>query len=239
MSVSSSSCSHTGRTLLSIASLQPQPQSTPQEPQEWKRQDVVKGLLEKTLVVDQMEDGLQKKTSTVWETFGKIVTVSDRKVVKGFVPCLNCGKAGKGVLAWRPGSGYGSFRAHKCGVRPNVHGNWKTGVESADRQLLNPSGEAKRKVLQSVVEFCGIDMRPFSSITGQGFVNLAQCLIDIGQGEGRVDVKKLLPDRHLVSRESVEAAKIVKQKCVPEIKAAVLLSVYNKQPLWLTYGQVK
>ena len=55
--------------------------------------------------------------------------------------------------------------------------------------FIEPSNSARKRVLDKAINFVSQDMKPFSAIEASGFLDLAQELVDIRNGEGRVNVK--------------------------------------------------
>jgi len=65
---------------------------------------------------------------------------------------------------------------------------------------------AKQKLTEKCVEYCCKDIRPFRSIEGGGFIELAQQLINIGATYGSVAAQDVLPDPTTVSKPCHELA---------------------------------
>ena len=64
-------------------------------------------------------------------------------------------------------------------------------------------------------------MRPFNTVKGEGFKQLAQGLIDIGAEHGIVDVNKILPHPSTISKKTSAVADRVRAEFLPEVKAAL------------------
>jgi hypothetical protein len=69
--------------------------------------------------------------------------------------------------------------------------------------------------------YCAQDFAAFQAVEGEGFVSLAQELVDIGASKGRVDVRQLLPCRQAVCNKVEELADEAKSKFMPLLDEAV------------------
>lgn len=78
---------------------------------------------------------------------------------------------------------------------------------------------AKQHVTEKCVDFVCRDIRPFNAIEGEGFLELAQSLINVGVRYGQVKAADVLPDRTTVSNYIAKRAKEMKETVViPHIK---------------------
>ncbi|CAM4554540.1 unnamed protein product [Leuciscus chuanchicus] len=77
--------------------------------------------------------------------------------------------------------------------------------------------QAKQKVTEKCVEFCCKDIRPFRSIEGGGFIELAQQLINVGATYGSVAAQDVLPDPTTVSKRCRELATEKRTKLVEQL----------------------
>jgi hypothetical protein len=58
----------------------------------------------------------------------------------------------------------------------------------------------QKRITEACVEYCAVDCRPFESVAGSGFMNLAKQLISAGACLGTsVSVNELLPHPSTVS----------------------------------------
>lgn len=81
--------------------------------------------------------------------------------------------------------------------------------------------EEKKKTTDKLVEFCAADVRAFQTITGKGFINLAQHFVSVGARRGDIDVATIIPHPTTVSR-SVSKMKTKKlQDVFPVIQKAI------------------
>lgn len=82
----------------------------------------------------------------------------------------------------------------------------------------------KRTLTSKIVEFCGKDVRPMEVISGDGFKNLAQCLVEIGAKHGNIDVKTILPHPTTVSRHIIDVKNALHEELFSMIRNAMLNS---------------
>lgn len=82
--------------------------------------------------------------------------------------------------------------------------------------------DLKKTMTQKLVEFCGKDSRPMEIITGDGFKNLAQFLVQVGAMHGNIDVATILPHPTTVSRHIVDIKRSIHEKIFPVIRKAML-----------------
>jgi len=76
----------------------------------------------------------------------------------------------------------------------------------------------KQDITLKCAEFACRDLHPFETVTGDGFVALAQALISVGVKYGQVSVKDVLPHPSTVSRKIEVAAKVRQETVMPEIR---------------------
>lgn len=77
---------------------------------------------------------------------------------------------------------------------------------------------AKDRVTEKCVEFVCKDIRPFTTVAGDGFIDLAQTLINVGVKYGQLNASDLLPHPTTVSRHVSDKAEAIKAALVmPDI----------------------
>jgi hypothetical protein len=64
----------------------------------------------------------------------------------------------------------------------------------------------KKEINIACASFCALDMRAFNTITGEGFLQMAQAFIDLGASRGKVSINSVIPDRTTVSRQVASLA---------------------------------
>ena len=81
---------------------------------------------------------------------------------------------------------------------------------------------AKDRVTDKCVEFVCKDIRPFTTVAGDGFVELAQTLINMGVKYGQLNARDILPHPTTVSRHVSNKADTIKTTVViPDISKFV------------------
>jgi len=140
----------------------------------------------------------------VWEIFDVIVDAVTSSAM-GFVLCHKC----ETLLKYNISSGISSLKRHAdsgCQKKENSERH------VADRDL-------KKRVTKLCVEMCAKDCRPFSTVAGEGFKNLAQELLDIGATKGKINANDLLPHPTTISRNVRAVTEGLREKVIPEVDA--------------------
>ena len=75
--------------------------------------------------------------------------------------------------------------------------------------------------MSKCVEYCAADLRPFESISGKGFLSLAQSLIDLGSVYGEQQAADVITHPTTVSRRLGESAELLRVKILPDIIKAL------------------
>jgi len=90
----------------------------------------------------------------------------------------------------------------KCAKADKQPGNIQTSMTA----FLPTSGQqrhAKAIARRSVMNFCGMDVKPFSTSDGPGFRSFGQATLDIGAKiGGKVKIEDILPDRCTISNDA-------------------------------------
>jgi len=146
------------------------------------------------------------RRAEIWAKFGQVVTasndlvttiVNDRKYF--YVVCLKC----QLVLPTYTSEGTNPLQRHECRVAKPSSSKGISGI-------LTPVPAARHereRVLEAMVQFCTIDLRPFKVVDGMGFQNLIQSVLDIGYNSSRrIVATSLLPDRKTIRRSVVSHA---------------------------------
>ena len=123
----------------------------------------------------------------------------------GFVQCMkeNC----KAILVYK-GSTTG-MNKHKCSVKSSAQKS--DGISREDKTILT----------EKCVLMCAQDLRPFNIVLGEGFIGMAQKLINIDAKYGQLDAAEVLPHPRTVSRHVSDMADQVRQNILPQIKEAI------------------
>ncbi|CAF5004029.1 unnamed protein product, partial [Rotaria sp. Silwood1] len=138
-------------------------------------------------------------SSPVWSSFS-YVFISNRK--KDFVCCDKC----KDVLHHKSDSGTSNMIKHikSCQTTskdiPNASLTIKEYLRPKTAQPI--SRIFKEKITDATVEFVAVDNRAFELVSGDGFINLAQTIFNVGQDLSKtpdVNVLDLIPNPRTVS----------------------------------------
>ncbi|CAF0739074.1 unnamed protein product, partial [Didymodactylos carnosus] len=118
-----------------------------------------------------------------------------------YIICLQC----KSVLRWAKGHGTRVMTYHNCSKNKPV-----ATTPSRQRTISSyctQSSSSKecpliqKRIIEACVEYCAVDVRPFESVAGTGFQNLAKQLIYAGATLGTsINVSELLPHPSTISR---------------------------------------
>lgn len=156
----------------------------------------------------------------LWKYFVDITSVTNGEVIKlPYVSCVKCSS----VLTYNSSSGGTShIRRHAdCCQSKTAASSSYPGIGN----FFKPTGvtsAAKSQMTDMCVEFVCKDIRPFETISGDGFLRLAQSLINIGVKYGQVSASDVLPHPTTVSRRVDEVAEKLKTEIVkPEINACL------------------
>ncbi|KAK7130430.1 hypothetical protein R3I93_019921 [Phoxinus phoxinus] len=149
--------------------------------------------------------------STVWNHF-YIVVKADSDEPVGYVKCKCCGLLMK----------YDSKRTGNSALQRHVDRACKSpGLQQPNIPFASTSRKipqhAKQKLTEKCVEYCCKDIRPFRSIEGAGFIELAQQLIQIGATYGSVTAQDILPDPTTVSKRYRELAIEKRTKLIEQL----------------------
>ncbi|CAF3417542.1 unnamed protein product [Rotaria socialis] len=143
------------------------------------------------------------KRSIVWQSFS-IICVDGKK--QEIVSCDKC----KQLMAYRARDGTNSLARHtrSCKNESSIpssnssNQNQVTDYFSSSKTSIIPK-KIKDRVKIGCVEFIALDSRPFETVSGEGFMKLAQSLFDAGKyfsPTSTVNLKDLIPSPVTVSR---------------------------------------
>lgn len=153
--------------------------------------------------------------SSVWEKFLTVVD-SRTSVPEGHVQCRLC----KSFFVYDSAkTGTSHLSRHKCKVSSN-----SASISSFfSPQCPKPSvpTDVKEKVTIACARLCAKDMRPFDVVSGSGFKEVAEELIQIGARYGNVNAQDILPHPTTVSRKVAELAGALRDGIMPEIQLAL------------------
>jgi hypothetical protein len=127
-----------------------------------------------------------KSINNRWENFRRVVIDSRESQ---YVIC-NC----ETIIKYNRLIGTNGLKRHKCSRSPN-----QPSIESYFIKKLSIN-EMKSKIADSAAIMCAKDLRPFSFVEKDGFLQLAQQLLNIGQQYGKVDVRDVIPNVFLFDK---------------------------------------
>ena len=176
------------------------------------KQKIRQGLY-RTFVKDHTKNEL-------WKYFEGVSATEDGEETKlPYVRCMRC----SGLLKYNSkSSGTSHLRRHADGCQS------KSGAATSNVAIgsfFKPTGiplTVKSHITDKCVEFVCKDIRPFETVSGGGFIALAQSLINVGVKYGQVSATEVLPHPTTVSRRVSEVAGKLKTDVVkPEIEACI------------------
>lgn len=143
-------------------------------------------------------------SSDVWTNFNEIIDMQDEFI--GFVICINC----EHILKYNYKNGTSTLKRHKCpSNQPKI-----TSYYSAKSFPTTAKDVTTKKIVNLVCK----DLRPFEIITGQGFREFSQEMINIGSIHGCLQVDDLFPHPTTISRNIVKNAESFKIKIANTLK---------------------
>ena len=172
------------------------------------KEDVIKGLKSGKY---KMIKHVAKSNATpdpIWNTFRAIATVQEANKpsvkIPGFVACVLC--KGNYVCAWKSG-GYKTQKNHM----KQVHNTDKKQPKISNKLYKEFSHLHIKRIRQACQKFVLLDLRPFASVKGEGFIHLCHELVSIGADLGgqvtKQHVKQTLPHPTTISRGVVAKEK--------------------------------
>lgn len=182
--------------------------------------DDIKKKIRDEVYSTELKDEKDRRRNPLWELFLTITTdVDGEKTVIPYVSCTKCGH----VLSYDSAKGGTShLRRHADGcsgpsaLAPSVSNYFKT---------VKLPKNVKHGITLKCVDFVCKDLRPFSIVKGEGFMALAQALINVGTKHGQVSASDVIPDPTTISRHIDEEAERVKNDIViPAMKNLVNVS---------------
>ncbi|CAF4678867.1 unnamed protein product, partial [Rotaria socialis] len=143
------------------------------------------------------------KRSIAWQPFS-IICVDGKK--QEIVSCDKC----KQLMAYRARDGTNSLARHtrSCKNESSISSsnssnqNQVTDYFSSSKTSIIPK-KIKDRVKIACVEFIALDSRPFETVSGEGFMKLAQSLFDVDKyfsPTSAVNLKDIIPSPVTVSR---------------------------------------
>jgi hypothetical protein len=132
--------------------------------------------------------------SVKWDNYLQIYV---NGFAQSFISCIKC----YCVLAWKSCDGTNVMDKHNksCKQQSSSSSSKQQTIDSfystnnnTQKRLITST---KRKLINTLAEFCAVDNLPFNLINGEGFKELAESLIKAGRQLGSaVSLDELLPD---------------------------------------------
>jgi hypothetical protein len=154
--------------------------------------------------------------NALWQYFRSIYEISGND--KRYLPYVSCVKCDS-VLSYDSAKGGTShLRRHADGCSAVSASSGTTSVTSFFKTSSVPTA-AKTHITERCVDFVCKDIRPFTVVEGEGFLELAQALINVGVRYGQVNSRDILPHRTTVSNNVAKrAAELRESVVVPDIQ---------------------
>lgn len=169
----------------------------------------------------------QKNLSPVWGTFGQI-KFSQNTLIKGKVACRTC----FAVLNYHYSWGTSNLLNHQqsCENQKNAKGDLVEGSVLSD---------IRRDVKNDVVKFMCQDLKPFKTISGNGFKNLIDKIITVGARFGdSLTAHEILPHPTTVSRAIPEVANDHRMKLREKLMKTIETGIGVTLDVWTdSYNQ--
>nr|CAG8564771.1 2964_t:CDS:2 [Entrophospora candida] len=161
-----------------------------------------------TLTIDQIRSKLragelflkekQGGRSDVWDKFSELVDLDDKMI--GYVVCRNCDY----ITKYNYKLGTSNLRRHRCCNLDN-----QSKITSFLQKNEAPAN-VKELIKKKSINFVCRDLRPFEIVSGKGFQEFAQELVNIGSVYGPLSIDELLPNPTTISCNIVKIAESIK-----------------------------
>lgn len=152
----------------------------------------------------QMEEVLKKIESGVlelvecdnpspaWKIFSKIKNV-ETKIYVDYVQCKRC----KVLRSYTKTCGTSTLNKHNCKPKNSTGDPLNVDFKAVSPERVN---ELKKLMIRQSIEFCAKDVVMIDVLCGVGFIRYAQNLVFIGEQNGKVDVRNILPSKTMLTR---------------------------------------
>jgi hypothetical protein len=148
--------------------------------------------------------------SKIWLKFGLVVRTNDDSPVTyqqeddaltmRLLGCLTCQQ----LYVYNGKQGTSSLNSHKC--QPKVlDASSCSSLKTVVMPMRKPTAAQKSRMTVALSDMSAIDMRPFATVTGEGFRAAIQTALNIGfESSHPIDADELLPDQVTVKRKTKE-----------------------------------
>ena len=149
-------------------------------------------------LVDNVKDGIRNQK--LWNNF-QLVVKNDGESTE-YVCCKKCRDVFKHN---NQKSGTSHLKNHMDGGKCTKVDKQQN-IQTSMTAFLATSGHqkhAKAIARRSLLNFCVMDIKPFSTSDGQGFRSFGQAMLDIGAKiGGKMKIEDILPDRRTISNDA-------------------------------------
>lgn len=161
--------------------------------------DISKESVKKSLEtgIYSLESKPDGATADWWSHFNR-VRDADGKLLP-FVRCRRCSS----LFSYdNKKTGTSSLSTHTKHCRSSTsNGNQNIASLFGRQTISNVSAATKSRVTEALANMCATDIRPFDVVSGSGFAQFCQTLLDVGRKtHDQINAQALLPDPTTVSR---------------------------------------
>uniref|UniRef100_H2ZY74 Hermes trasposase DNA-binding domain-containing protein n=1 Tax=Latimeria chalumnae TaxID=7897 RepID=H2ZY74_LATCH len=116
---------------------------------------------------------------------------------------------------------YDSKKTGNSSLQQHAEKSYMTSFVQSEKKILLPK---KSEITDKCVTLLQ-DIRPFETVSGKGFIELAQELINVGATYGRVSASSVLPHPSTISRRCRDIAEQKRKELIPQINDILLSDV--------------
>ncbi len=172
--------------------------------------------------------------SSAWEQFSEILYHDESSA--GYVICNTCSSL---YVYDSQKTGTSNMVRHVCAkarYQPNTSQTDSLTSACRESKGFKLPLDVKSKLVDNCVDMCCLDLRPCDTVTGRGFLQVAQTLINIGAKYGAVDAEAIIPHRQTVcdrakqqaAAEKVKLSKVL-QKVIQDAGIAVSTNTWTDE----------
>ncbi|CAF1262711.1 unnamed protein product [Rotaria sordida] len=153
------------------------------------------------VMINDPSISLIKPSNARSELWSKFTQLHHLNIAQNYIVCNLC----RVVLKWTSETGTKVMKNHNCENKSSSKTSTTPSRQRTISSYMPPAPDnyssIKDRIVEACVEFCALDGRPFDTVTGEGFINLAKQLMNAGAliGTG-FSVNDLLPHSTTVSR---------------------------------------
>ncbi|CAF4193846.1 unnamed protein product [Rotaria sordida] len=153
------------------------------------------------VMINDPSISLIKPSNARSELWSKFTQLHHLNIAQNYIICNLC----RVVLKWTSETGTKVMKNHNCENKSSSKTSTTPSRQRTISSYMPPAPDnyssIKDRIVEACAEFCALDGRPFDTVTGEGFINLAKQLMNAGAliGTG-FSVNDLLPHSTTVSR---------------------------------------